>query len=346
MALVDTGTPAEAAATRRAQIAAAEQTVEDATSRAIRTFLARCLREVRAALRGPTSSLTAADIRPVDLFTLGQAHGWWQTEVDRHVRDAVAATWRAGWAGTTDLAAATVRDVDVYLAAVTDRLSRTATPTIPDGAFDLIRVAVTEELATGSSTARLSRRIGAELSWDVDGRWWQSRYDELTGQLDAILDPLGPPGSPAREAARLGDRRVAELQAERSRARRALDADESTWKYRADRIARTETTAAYNAGSLSGMRAEGVTVKVWLATGDDRTRPSHLAASGQCVPVEGHFRVGGEDLAMPGDPSGSAAETVFCRCTMLAARSCDEAGSRFARSGDAIEAERQRRADG
>ena len=54
--------------------------------------------------------------------------------------------------------------------------------------------------------------------------------------------------------------------------------------------------------------------KQWIATGDGRTRLSHLIAHGQVVLVNKPFIVAGEKLMYPGDPKGSASNTIQCRC--------------------------------
>ncbi|WP_263999408.1 phage minor head protein [Mycobacterium yunnanensis] len=54
--------------------------------------------------------------------------------------------------------------------------------------------------------------------------------------------------------------------------------------------------------------------KVWIATLDGRTRPTHWAADGQRVPLEGKFTIGGEQMDRPGDMSASPAEWINCRC--------------------------------
>lgn len=54
--------------------------------------------------------------------------------------------------------------------------------------------------------------------------------------------------------------------------------------------------------------------KVWIATIDSRTRPTHFAADGQRAPLAGSFTVGGTHLAYPADPTGPAAEVRNCRC--------------------------------
>src|SRR3546814_4647445 len=78
--------------------------------------------------------------------------------------------------------------------------------------MDLVRVAVTLAASFGWSNNELSARIAADLDWETDGAYWRSEYERFTLQIEAILDPLGPPGTPAREAARESDPRVALLQ--------------------------------------------------------------------------------------------------------------------------------------
>ncbi len=52
----------------------------------------------------------------------------------------------------------------------------------------------------------------------------------------------------------------------------------------------------------------------WNTVGDDRVRQAHYEASGQTLPVEEPFYVGGERLRYPRDPAGSAGNVVNCRC--------------------------------
>jgi SPP1 gp7 family putative phage head morphogenesis protein len=87
--------------------------------------------------------------------------------------------------------------------------------------------------------------------------------------------------------------------------------------WRATMIARTETIRASNAGALEAMRDAGMTRKQWLATNDARTRPAHMAADGQIVGMDEAFVVDGESLHYPGDRSGSAGNTINCRCTVI-----------------------------
>jgi SPP1 gp7 family putative phage head morphogenesis protein len=87
-------------------------------------------------------------------------------------------------------------------------------------------------------------------------------------------------------------------------------------KYRAARIARTESGIAGNAGINEGFHQAGVKTKRWLASRDEKVRDTHNIADGQEVAVSDPFDVGGFLLNHPGDPSGPAGEIINCRCTM------------------------------
>lgn len=69
------------------------------------------------------------------------------------------------------------------------------------------------------------------------------------------------------------------------------------------------------AGQAQAASGDGVSVeRTWTATMDARTRPEHAAADGQTVDLHDTFNVGGESLLYPGDPNGSAGNTIGCRC--------------------------------
>lgn len=92
-------------------------------------------------------------------------------------------------------------------------------------------------------------------------------------------------------------------------------------KASAVRNARTMTTAAENRGRLdryNDYESKGLIMqKVWIATGDSRTRDWHLSLDGQEVDKDEPFIDGlGNELQYPGDPDARA-ETVWnCRCSM------------------------------
>jgi hypothetical protein len=82
---------------------------------------------------------------------------------------------------------------------------------------------------------------------------------------------------------------------------------------RAKVISRTEILSASNAGGFIGAQSTGLDLmKVWLSTRDGRTRDAHLHVDGEAALMEETFSNG---LRYPGDPRGSAAQTVQCRCT-------------------------------
>lgn len=100
-------------------------------------------------------------------------------------------------------------------------------------------------------------------------------------------------------------------------ARAMRDAGYAHSKSYAVRIARTELIGAVNAASLAQVQgATNLPYKVWIATGDNRTRPTHRAADSQVVPIDSTFVVGGARLEYPGDSSGPGEEVILCRCTL------------------------------
>ena len=92
-------------------------------------------------------------------------------------------------------------------------------------------------------------------------------------------------------------------------------------EYRADTIARTEIASAYINGNYQGdvaLGEYGPVEKVWVASGDARTRATHLAAQtaseANPVPFSQPFTVGGVEMMYPHSPGAPAKEVVNCRC--------------------------------
>jgi hypothetical protein len=98
---------------------------------------------------------------------------------------------------------------------------------------------------------------------------------------------------------------------------RLLKGLEDVNKIRAMRIVRTESLRAANFGHMLGANdSEYLYVKEWIAVDDARTRRTHRHGSGvdgEKVDFEQPFSNG---LLYPGDPAGSAAEVVNCRCSV------------------------------
>ena len=94
---------------------------------------------------------------------------------------------------------------------------------------------------------------------------------------------------------------------------------------RSEMIARTET------GKIRSLITRDVYAQddlvdgmEWLTAQDAFVRGvdpkddfSHISADGQVVPKGAKFKVSGEYLEYPGDPSGSAGNTIQCRCVIL-----------------------------
>lgn len=110
-------------------------------------------------------------------------------------------------------------------------------------------------------------------------------------------------------------------------AARLRDMGQSVGLKRGRTIARTEMIRAVNGGALAQINLVNqsaidageepiASTKSWLATADERTRPTHADADGQTVPIDATFSVGADQLRYPGDPDGSAEEVINCRCTV------------------------------
>jgi hypothetical protein len=95
---------------------------------------------------------------------------------------------------------------------------------------------------------------------------------------------------------------------------------------RGETIARTEALAGLNAGKEEGIRQlieagkvqRTAVKKIWRATGDDRTRDSHLALNGAEIGIEEVFisPLTGAQMMFPHDSSRGAppSEIIGCRC--------------------------------
>lgn len=111
------------------------------------------------------------------------------------------------------------------------------------------------------------------------------------------------------------------------------DVDAITGRYkdrllalRGETIARTETLAGLNAGKEEGIRQlidsgkvqRSAVKKVWRATGDDRTRDSHMALNGTEIGIDEAFTspLTGAQMMYPHDTSRGAppSEVIGCRC--------------------------------
>jgi uncharacterized protein with gpF-like domain len=91
-------------------------------------------------------------------------------------------------------------------------------------------------------------------------------------------------------------------------------------EFRADMVARTETSSAYVTGTYQGQQAlgeYGPIEKVWVASQDGRTRDTHAMLNNKYVPMNQPFSVGGSLMMIPLDPAGPAKEVIQCRCVVM-----------------------------
>lgn len=85
-------------------------------------------------------------------------------------------------------------------------------------------------------------------------------------------------------------------------------------KVRSQMIAQTEMNGVVNRGSRLAYQQAGLMKHQWLATFDSNTRDTHAYLNGEIVELGKMFTNG---LKEPGDPNGTAAEVINCRCTTV-----------------------------
>lgn len=92
--------------------------------------------------------------------------------------------------------------------------------------------------------------------------------------------------------------------------------------FRAQTIAQTETHNAMMFAAHAGAERAAASnvvamLKRWVPVADERTRINHSVMAGVSpIPMDQDFLVGGERMHRPGDPRGSAVNTVRCRCVL------------------------------
>jgi uncharacterized protein with gpF-like domain len=92
---------------------------------------------------------------------------------------------------------------------------------------------------------------------------------------------------------------------------------------RAEAIANTETSAAFNFARAKAMKKAGVTHKKWLLSQSPlikEHRETHVNADGQVQPINDPFDVGGVKFMQPGDDAlGAGPEDIInCHCVAIA----------------------------
>jgi len=168
------------------------------------------------------------------------------------------------------------------------------------------------------------QRIGADTTFDPTDADVQAIQARLNEQARGIA---GTTQEEVNRAIREGiaeNESVSEVQGRvTSTLRRMADGREDIDQSRARRIASTTTTTAFEKGQEKAMRENGMFGRMWLSQRDVHVRRGHLEADGQTVELDEPFEVAPslaaseEELQFPGDPSGSPANIINCRCTAL-----------------------------
>jgi 2'-5' RNA ligase len=167
----------------------------------------------------------------------------------------------------------------------------------------------------GARTA--AEDVGEELpdGWDSQ---LGSYVEATTALLNAVGDRLAAEATEALAEGLNAGETVEQLKARLT----ALFAADGTQlgTGRAERIAMTEATRAWNAGTLAAAQAmtsdERPLVKQWHTRRDDRVRIQHSDTDGQLQLLDDPFDVAGTPMQYPGDPTAPADLTVNCRCIL------------------------------
>lgn len=98
---------------------------------------------------------------------------------------------------------------------------------------------------------------------------------------------------------------------------RHLDDEYFLSERRAVLIAQNEANTVMNGADFFNAKKSGKTHKQWIAQIDETTRGWHLEADGTFIPIDEKFKVGGEEMRFPHDPTASPENLVNCRCTCI-----------------------------
>lgn len=141
-------------------------------------------------------------------------------------------------------------------------------------------------------------------------------FDAVRTQLSAVGDRISERAvTSLREGIELG-----ETQDELKQRMLAVFSEDGTQLggSRAQRIAMTEATSAFNAGVLAAAQAltgpDRPLVKQWVTRRDTAVRSQHRDADGQLQLLDDPFDVAGVPMQYPGDPTAPPNLSINCRC--------------------------------
>jgi 2'-5' RNA ligase len=232
-----------------------------------------------------------------------------------------------------DVRAALALTADEFVAALDGATELTAARFSVSGIRDMWRRRVGPLMdrlrgVTGRAAEAVADDLGTELpdGWDEP----LTAYVEATeALLTAVGDRLAAEATEALAQGLNAGESVDELK-DRLAAVFAADGAQ-LGEGRAARIAMTEATRAWNAGTLAAAQAltgpDRPLVKQWLTRNDERVRAAHREVNGQLQLLDDPFDVAGTPMLYPGDPTAPAALTVGCRCILRTATAPERTAS-------------------
>lgn len=164
------------------------------------------------------------------------------------------------------------------------------------------------------------RILGPDVLFD-SRPFVQNFIAQMTNTMQDVPDQVYALLGDIVHAATVNGATVPDVQAQMAELLKVAGTDR--WQQRAQTVARTMLHTAYSGGTHDAFAAvveadpDTEWVHRWLATEDEHTRPWHRAADLQEQPWGTPFTVGPEQLMFPGDPTGSAANVINCRCVEL-----------------------------
>lgn len=250
----------------------------------------------RKAGRGFTEEQLAAEWRSVD--TLRQrALGRLQARIEEYIAARLHAAAQALAQRAQKSTLEVVSDI-IDLAQWLDTLT------------DLLSVELINAIREGFETGKL-RIDSTSILFDAENPEVRRVMNELIQKAQSVPETLRDAVADAVGDGLEGEETWDEIAARVN----GLAQDMPRWK--AEQIAQTTGTGAFEQGQLQAFKAAGVDAKRWLSQRDGRVRPSHFAADGEEVGLDDPFTVGGAPMQYPGDPTAPAREVVNCRCSLL-----------------------------
>lgn len=190
--------------------------------------------------------------------------------------------------------------------------------TVPNWERQVDRLLTALEQIARAGWIDASQQLGVDLPFDVSDSILQDQLARTRNLMVRTPDEVyrlvvGELGA----AVAAGE----DLHQQAARIRHVLDVTGTeNWPARARTVSVTEVHRAWNFGGLAAslriqQQLQGPRLlKRWDAKEDSAVRPAHRLADGQVQFLSQPFIVGGEPLMAPGDPSGSPATVISCRC--------------------------------